>query len=41
MGYLDEGKYILFYHIVYLGRYICVLGHIYMVFKKGNWLLGK
>ena len=41
VGYLNERKYVLFYHIVYLGRYIYVSGYIHMVFKKGNLFLGK
>ncbi|WP_292919569.1 MULTISPECIES: hypothetical protein [environmental samples] len=39
MRYLDGAKYILFYHILYLGRYICVLGYYIWFSKKaiGFW----
>ena len=41
MGYLNERKYVFFYHIVYLGRYIYVSGFIHMVFKKAIYFWGK
>ena len=39
MRYLSGKKYILFFHIMHLGRYLFMFGCIHMVFKKSNWFL--